>query len=120
MKRNLDLARTILFAIEDHEEATGHGWITLGTINGYSREQVSYHVSLLHEAGLIEAIDLSDSTSFYWEPKRLTWHGHEFLDSARNETLWEEAKKQMKNIGSFSFQILLQTLLDLARNQPPS
>lgn len=120
MKRDLDLVRKILLAIEAHEDATGHSWITLGKINNYSQKQVSYHVSLLHEGGLIEAIDLSDNLKFYWEPKSLTWYGHEFLDSARNETLWKEAKKQMKNIGSSSFQVLLQILLKLAESQIPS
>ena len=64
MKRDFDLARTILLAIEANEEATGHSWITLGKINGYSQEQVSYHVRLLNQAELIEAIDLSDNLGF--------------------------------------------------------
>ena len=96
MKRDFDLVRTILLGIEANEDAIGNGWITLGKINGYSQEQVSYHVSLLHEAGLIKAIDLSNNLSFYWEPKRLTWYGHEFLDSARNENIWGNAKNWQK------------------------
>ena len=120
MRRDFDLARTILLAIEANEDATGHGWITLGKINGYSQEQVSYHVRLLNQAGLIEAINLSDNLGFRWEPIGLTWQGHEFLDSARDETLWKEAKRQLKNMGSISLQVLLQILLKLAESQVPS
>lgn len=117
MKRDFDLARTILLAIEAYEEATGHSWITLGKINGYSQKQVSYHVELLHEAGLIEAVNLSSLNSYCWEPKKLTWHGHDFLESSRNETLWGEAKKRMKQIGNSSFPVLLEVLINLGKEQ---
>lgn len=116
MERDLDLSRSILFAIEKDEDATGHGFICLN-IEGYTKEQVSYHVQLLDEAGLIEAEDLSTLNSFQWEPRRLTWHGHEFLDSARSDNLWSKAKEEMESIGSFSFQVLLQILLRLATQQ---
>jgi hypothetical protein len=43
---------------------------------------------LLHEAGLVEAMDLGVG----WKPVRLTYSGHEFLDAARNDSIWEKAK----------------------------
>ena len=116
MKRDLDLARKILLAIEENEDATGRNLVIV-RIEDYSEKQIFYHMKLLDEAGLIEAIDFSGGTQLRWEAKNLTWYGHEFLDSARSETLWEEAKKQMKNIGSSSFQVLLQILLKLAESQ---
>ena len=66
---------------------------------------------------MIEAIDRSGGARFCWEAKSLTWDGHEFLDSARNETLWRKAKEELKKTGNFSFQILGEMLLSLARNQ---
>lgn len=118
MKRDLDLVKSILLAIEADEEADGRKWVTLGRIDDYSPEQVHYHVGLLHEAGLVKALCIPDNLGPpRWQPERLTWYGHEFLDSARNETLWAEAKKQMKNMGNFSFQILSQILIDLAKRE---
>lgn len=73
MKLDFDLARAILLAIEVDDDATGHGWITLGSIEGFSQEEVSYHVQLLHEAGLVEAVNLSESLKFYWEPLEQTF-----------------------------------------------
>ena len=98
MKRDMDLIRKILFAIEANEDATGHGWIELGNINNYSEKQVSYHVSLLYQGGLIDAIDLSDTLSFHWEPKSLTWEGQEFLEAIRKEGTWEKLKKEAVNL----------------------
>ena len=116
MKRDLDLARKILLAIEEDEKATGRGLVSI-RIEDCSEEQISYHVKLLHEAGLIEAIDRSGGARFCWEAKNITWDGHEFLDSARNETLWRKAKEELKKTGNLSFQILGEMLLSLARNQ---
>ena len=94
MKRDFDLARKILLAIEADEDATGRGLVAV-RIEGYTEKQVFYHLKLLAEAGLIEAADFSGGVHLRWEAKCLTWHGHDFLDSSRSETLWDEAKKRM-------------------------
>lgn len=116
MKRDIDLARIMLFAIEKDKRATGHGFICLN-IDGYPKEEVSYHVNLLYEAGLIDAIDLSSLDNYRWEPRKLTWQGHEFLDLARNDNLWGKAKKELKKIENFSFQVLQNVLIRLATQQ---
>ncbi len=94
MKRDVGLAKTMLFAIEKDEKATER-FICLN-IDGYSEEKISYHVNLLYEAGLIDTIDQSSLNSYRWEPKRLTWQGHEFLDSARNDNSWGKAKERLQ------------------------
>ncbi len=114
MKRDMDLARSILFAIEANENDP-LGWIELD-IPGRSPEEVGYHVMILAEAGLIEAQDLSTMSGFDCKPKRLTWHGHEFLDAARSDTLWERAKsKTLKETGGLSLDLLKATLLHLGK-----
>ncbi len=114
MKRDMDLARQILFAIEDNDEAPG-GWIDL-SIPNRSDEEVSYHVKILKDAGLIEAIDLSSSTSFDCKPQRLTWYGHEFLEAARSDTLWERAKTEvMKQTSGLSLELLKMVLIESAK-----
>lgn len=92
MKRDMDLARRILFAIEATPYERGHpGEMRL---EGVDRETLSYHIMLLHEAGLIEAVDMTSMGpgGNWWEPRRLTWEGHEFLDRARSDTVWSKAK----------------------------
>jgi DNA-binding transcriptional ArsR family regulator len=88
MKRDMDLIRRILMDIEESPEATGYQWLDL-SIEGHSPEEVSYHVKLLDEAGLIEAEDLTDTAGFDVRPKRLTWSGHEFIDAVRKDTARE-------------------------------
>lgn len=83
MKRNMDLIRLILLEIE--KGPYDGSWLDIN-IDGYTDNDISYHVILLAEAGLIEAQDNSTLDGLSWQPKRLTWQGHEFLDASRDES----------------------------------
>ena len=114
MKRDMDLARTILFAVEK-DESNSQSRIKLN-IPGKPSQEVSYYVEILAEAGLITAISAGPTAGSYYFPKRLTWEGHEFLDAARNDTLWEQAKTEtLKQTGGLSIDLLKAVLLDLAK-----
>ena len=118
MKRDMELIREILFAVEKSEEDL-RGWIEL-ELPGRSQKEVSYHVMLLDQAGLIEAQDLcsTDDDGFEWRPKSLTWQGHEFLDAARNDTIWKMAVQRVSHIvGSVSFDVMRSLLIDVAKQE---
>jgi len=113
MKRDMDLARQILLELE--KQTYDMGWVDIN-IPRYSPEVISYHVMLLDEAGLIEAQDLSDFNSFIYKPKRLTWHGHEFLEASRDESRWKKAKTIMaEKAGGLSFEVVKQLLIQLTK-----
>ena len=114
MKRDMDLARNILFEIERKQEPT-LGWHNI-KIKGHSDEETSYHIRLLNQAGLVEAINVSGSSGYGWKAKDLTWHGHEFLDIARDPGRWEKCKATLKEKGvEFSLDIARQLLIDLVK-----
>ena len=113
MKRDMDLVRLILLEIEKSSEDP-RSQVRL-KIQNYTFEQVSYHIMIMHEADLIEAVDSSTmGSSSVWYPKRLTWYGHEFLDAARNDSIWKKAKEKAS---SMNFELLKELLLGLARQQ---
>lgn len=43
-----------------------------------------------------------------WLDLQLTWHGHEFLDTLRDPTVWERAKGVAEKAGGASLQVLLE------------
>ena len=110
MKRDLDLVRKILFAIESQE----HGFFTGDLkIDGFTGDQVGFHVYLMNEAGLINATEVTSSGSQSPEafPNNLTWAGYEFLEAARDSSLWSKASdKVIKPIGGVAFSVLLEWL----------
>lgn len=114
MKRDMDLCRRILLDLEANPRATGHARVKL-SIEGVDEATLSYHVMLLSEAGLITAKDSSDLESQTWQPKRLTYAGHEFLDAARKETFWQKAKDvALEKTGGMSLDLLKTILTKLA------
>lgn len=99
-----------MLKIEESSEATGIGDVDL-KIEGRSEQEVSYHIMLLHQAGLIEALDLSDSEGIDWRPSCLTWNGHEFLDAYRQDTLWNKAKSfVLEKTGALGMEALKQAV----------
>jgi hypothetical protein len=112
MKRDLDIVRGILLEIE--KQSSWNSEINL-QFDAYSPEEVSYHVMLLHEAGLIVGTDLSSFSDLQWIPVRLTWQGHEFLDAAKDDNRWSKAKAAMGKVGGFVFEIGKQLLIELAK-----
>lgn len=88
MKRNLDLARHLLLDIENRGTDCSVSVLRTGS-NHQSEEQIRYHLRLLIDADLLKEID---RTSAGVPCVRLTHDGHEFLELARNETRWQDAK----------------------------
>jgi len=110
MKRNMDLCRAILLHLEAQADNSAPQRIS---VDGVTDGEVSYHVKLLVDAGLIDALDFSDLTSSQWDPICLTWEGHEFLDAARDDTIWSKTKAQA---GDVPIQVLKELLIQTARN----
>ena len=105
----MDLVRQILLKLSEHE----HGYApSKFTIDGYTEEEVGYHCLLLDEAGLIKAADTSamGEASPSAIPIRLTWEGHEFIENAKNENVWNQAKEAVSKLGDVSFSVWASVL----------
>lgn len=113
MKRDMDLARKILIALEEREVV--HPFLRL-EVQGFASALVSHHVWLLNQAGLIEANNASTADGDEWFPVCLTWEGHEFLDAARNDTTWNKAKALvLAKAGGLSFEALQFALTEIIK-----
>jgi hypothetical protein len=111
MKRDTDLVRLILQRMEEHDLGRAPGEMTF---DGFSSEEVGYHVLLMGEAGLllcVESKEIGRKTPFA-RPIRLTWAGHEFLDASRSPERWERAKKAAKGVGGLAFDVLKNVLIN--------
>jgi hypothetical protein len=115
MTRDLDLVREILLAIE--EKASPRNWFS-PEISGYTKEEISYHIKLLIQAGLVEGKDLSSQSKFEFAASNLTWEGHEFLDASRDKSIWTKTKKYFgTRISSVSFELIKQVLIDFTKKE---
>ena len=106
MKRNMELVRELLLCVESDQ-----GFASLNS--KYSQEDVVGHVEILLDAKLLEGKvykDLSGAPGSVFV-QRLTWAGHEFLDNARNDTVWNKVTATIKNAATTtSFEVLVEML----------
>jgi len=104
----MDLIRLQLLRVEGEQPAP--------ELDEYTKEQKTYHMALCIEAGLVDGVIRKDEIG---HPNgtvaiRLTWKGHEFLDAARNDTVWKQALRHIKKAGVQVTLPLLEEVLKKA------
>lgn len=111
MRRDLDLLRNILLGVEASDGS--HMLKITDFINDiYDEATVSYHIELLVDAKYIEAKDISslENQFKYFLISRLTMQGHDYLDAVRNDNVWAEIKKQLKDFAVSAPLDLIKTV----------
>jgi hypothetical protein len=104
MKRDMDLVRGILLAIEENESGFAPRQIT---IDGYSSEQIGYHVHIMIQGGLLKGAEVTHMHSASPESiaSTMTWAGHDFIESARNAERWKQTKGLVEKVGGAAFNV---------------
>jgi hypothetical protein len=105
MKRDLELIRLLLLEQETGESSP--------ELKDYDEMLKVHNIALMQDAGLIEGSVMRGSNG---RPARavilrLTWAGHDFLDSTRDPKVWNLAKEKVLKPGiSWSFSLLVEFL----------
>ena len=114
MRRDFDLIRQILLRVEAVDTLDGKPDLK---IEHFTDPDVAHNLDLIVQAGLISgaevkiAIDGSFITSQVgrWA---LTWPGHDFLDSIRDDSLWAKIKEKAKELG-LGLNLPIRVITDL-------
>jgi hypothetical protein len=115
MKLDKELVRDILLALEQEDEYP-FAWKDL-SFDGQSGEKVAYHICILDEGGFLLAEDLSSHSGDDWRAVRLTYDGHELLDTIRDGELWKLTKDTAKKAGVGGLKILFDVGRSLAKQK---
>jgi len=110
MKRDLELIRLLL------QEAEGEN--PKPDLSAYSEEAILYHYELMEEAELVIADFIKGQSGSLVSARieRLTNAGHDFLDAARNETIWKSFKQKIVKLGGgISIPVAVELLKELAK-----
>jgi hypothetical protein len=115
MERNWDTIREILTTLEGL--ADPGTYLQLSSFPKERAAEISYHMELLFEAGLVDgemAKTIGPGPHEFFA-MRLTWDGHEFLDAIRSNTVWEKTKKTFVSKGiSMTFDLIRSVASDVA------
>ena len=117
MKRDMELIRELMLAIESRDGDFNYESVEA---IGYEEPQIEYHLELLIEEKLVigQVQRMKEGFSPIILVEKLSWSGHEFLDNARNESVWKETAKIVKEKGgSVAVAVLTQILASVAKQQ---
>jgi len=120
VKLNLDCIRSILIAIEEKPFNQTYTLDTLcGKIPTFSSDEIHYCCLILDEAGFLNVITVPLTRSNVLGIKsigELSFSGHEFLESIRQENHFLKVKSYCRKIGSYSFDCILDISKELLRD----
>lgn len=113
MERDMELVKKILFELEklkDFREEL--------KIPDEDSVKVAYHLKIMEQGELIEQkVHYADNKPM-WMYASLTWQGHEFLDSVRNDSVWKKLIAKLKEEGGgIPFEVLKKLALKYAEQK---
>lgn len=106
----MDLIRALMLKLEALP-SDGHRILAISAfddglaVDGASIEQIDYHLRLLREQDLLDCPGepfLSGKFPF----RGLTWAGHDFMNSIRDDDVWSRTKNHAQQVGSWTVDIL--------------
>lgn len=102
MKRDMELVRDILLAIEQDEKMNGlNVFIFDGPqdlkIEDCTLEEFSYTIGLMDKAGLFQSYS---GSMFFPAISGLSWQGHDFLNDIRDPEIWRKTKERAKGVAN--------------------
>jgi len=95
MKRDMEIVREILLAVEDQDasKVIDEDFLTGKVLRGAKMQIVAITIT----------------------PPGLTWSGHDFLDVAKNDSVWKVAVEKVKEAGgSITFDLMKALLIKIA------
>lgn len=120
MKRDMDLYRKILLEIEKAEKPIDSSKLyesfELKPEDEEGVRRVEEHLALMKEAMLIEGHTVAMFGG--WKPMvsvRITHSGHDFLDSIRNDEVWQKTMSAAEEVGTFGLDLIKELAKGFAK-----
>ena len=107
MKLNHDCIRKTLLYFEETLDCYGTLELSNFSLDGFSEEDTLYSIKKLTDAGFISARILDDVTGdILITVTEITWEGHKFLDTIRDNQVWKETKNILSKVSSCSISFV--------------
>src|SRR2546422_477481 len=96
MARDMELIRELMLRLERGER---------GVPSGKTQEEVAYHIELLIDAGFLKGSVVRRAVRGHKVPsgyfvQDITWKGHDFIASIRDDSVWKRAKDHFLQKGA--------------------
>ena len=108
MKRDMDLVRTLMLRLEEMHQAPRTTYTIPPdanklTVDDTNIDKIGLHILMLINAGFIDCRRMPQGEFKF---KGLTWKGHDFLDSVRDDQVWRLTKDGARQAGGWTADLL--------------
>ncbi|WP_371069132.1 DUF2513 domain-containing protein [Sediminibacillus sp. JSM 1682029] len=113
MQLNHDCIRDLLLAVEKHTNIDDHLYhdklLSLSELEQYDNDTIIYTAQKLNEAGYLKgSLDYYLDNRPYIAISSLTYDGHTFLDTVRDEGIWKDTKQAASTVSGASVPVLFE------------
>jgi hypothetical protein len=121
MKRDMDLIRELMLTIESLPWEMGDAYTLapgqpeLAKIEA-SEAEIHHHLELLRDEEFLDCPH-QGQPMFGVVVMGITWKGHDFLDSVRDEKVWRETKAGAAKVGGFTAGLLIEVAKGIIKGQ---
>ena len=117
MRLNQDCIRTLLLYIEENLPYRGSLIINQLDLSPYSKEELLYTADKLIEAGYLNSrFAWNMQTSHMIVVESLSYNGHKFLDTIRDDAVWSKTKNILSCFKSVSIEVISETASKVITN----
>ena len=116
MRLNPDCIRDILLYVEKnttYEYPFISAEDLISRLKQYDRDTINYHIKIVHEGNLIDTVNYRNNLPL--DISSLSWKGHEYIDTIRDDRIWEKLKDSTKDIASVSLPLLIKLAEDVIK-----
>jgi hypothetical protein len=118
MKRNLDLIRQIMLALEENQDLNGRSRLNgragqLVPLPGHDEDVLAYNLMMILDEGWLDGE--YGMTSGTFTVTRLTADGHDFIDSTRSPDVWDKAKSIATTAGGETLRFVWEAAKGIIR-----
>ncbi|BAK45582.1 DUF2513 domain-containing protein [Eggerthella sp. YY7918] len=115
MKRDMNLVRTLLIEIEG---ADSQIIFTDASIDGYTLNDIAFHIELMDSHGLLFGANTqytSSGRAVNATVEGLSWDGFDYLDAIRSPKVWSKASNAIRDtVGETSLGVIKDVCSTLA------
>lgn len=111
MKLNHDCVRELLLELEEgllvHENILLPSFKELKTVHQFGFDETFYCYLKLLEAGYLNGnYKYASEGLIHLSISSITWDGHQFLDTIRDNEIWSKTKKAVSSLSSTSISLM--------------
>lgn len=118
MKLNHECVRDLLLYLEDNLDYMDEIRINNLKIEPYSKDELLYTADRLIEAGYLNSrFGWNSQSSHIITVNSISYNGHQFLDTIRDDGIWKTTKNKFAKFSSISLPIIQELASSLIKSQ---